>query len=199
MQLILATHNPGKAEEMKKLLQGLPLEILSLDELGIDGEVEETGATTEENALIKARFAMAKTGQMAVADDTGLYIDALNGAPGIHAARWAGDDYPKAQLAAYTLERLKDMPLAKRTAYFKTTAALVFPNGNYEIFAGEIKGLITEKEYGQSIFPLPYDRIFMPDGFVQTFAQMTKDQKNAISHRAQAFGKLREFLLSMSS
>lgn len=199
MKLIFATHNPGKVDEIKKIFHDLPVEILSLDDVGIGEEVEENGKTAEENALIKARFTMEKTSEWTMADDTGLYIDALDGQPGIHASRWAGDDFTSNDLAKYTLKRMKAVPAEERTARFKTSAVLMSPKNKQWTFEGVIEGSMMTEERGTSHPRLPYDRIFLPDGYDQTFAQMTKDQKNAISHRAQAFRKLKKFLVCHSS
>ena len=145
MDIILSTRNPTKAKSIMAIFDGIALNVLTLDDAGIAGEAIEDGATLEENAEKKARFAFEQTKKCSVADDTGIFIDALDGQPGIHAARWAGDSASTEDIMEFTLEKLKDVPMEKRTATFKTVAALIDPNGITHFFTGEIKGKLLEK------------------------------------------------------
>ncbi|MBU0707676.1 RdgB/HAM1 family non-canonical purine NTP pyrophosphatase [Patescibacteria group bacterium] len=188
MKLIFATHNPGKLIEMQALLSDLDIEVQSAYDLGLEEPIED-GKTLEENSLIKARYVSEKIGEWAVADDTGIFIKALDGAPGIRCSRWFDGDKAK-----YTLDKMKDVPVGERQAYFETVSALVSPEGKEWIFRGKIDGTISLKAIGKSRPKLPYDLVFIPDGEKRTFSEMTDEEKNQISHRGIAFRKLREFL-----
>jgi len=190
MKLIFATHNQGKLVEMKEILKGLDLEVLSAEEVGVRDEIEEDADTCEGNALKKARYVARQTGQWAVADDSGIFINALNGAPGVHSARWSNGK----PLVDFTLEKMKNYN--DRNAYFLSVAALVSPKGKEWVFQGKINGRITREPAGIDRPKLPYDLIFQPKGYDKTFAQMTDQQKNSLSHRGEAFRKLREFLVT---
>jgi XTP/dITP diphosphohydrolase len=167
------------------------VEVLSLDAAGVTGEAVEDGATFAENALKKALYAQQRAGGWCLADDSGLCIDALDGAPGVYSARWAG---PGQSLPELALRKLAGIPEAERGASFWSVAALVAPDGSFWGFAGECRGVISKEERGVSEHGLPYDSIFIPAGQSLTFAEMGMEQKNALSHRGQAFAKLREFL-----
>ncbi len=189
-RLIFATHNHGKVKEMKDILAGLCVEILSAEEAGIFEDVAEDGETFEENALKKAKFIVEKTGEWAVADDSGLCIEALGGAPGVYSARWAsGGD-----LADYTLNRMKEAAVKNRNSFFESVAALCAPDGRRWFFKGKIKGMISAEKRGVSRPKLPYDVIFIPEGHNRTFAEMSDAEKNSLSHRGLAFSQLREFV-----
>lgn len=192
-RIIFATHNQGKVKEMKDILSGLPVQVLSAEEAGIFEDVVEDGKTFEENALKKARFITEKTGDWAVADDSGLCIESLGGAPGVHSARWAGDR-EIANLAEYTLEKLKDIPAEKRGAYLESSAVLCAPDGRHWSFSGTISGTIPFKERGIDRPKLPYDVIFIPKGYDKTFAEMSDSEKNSLSHRGAAFLQLKKYL-----
>jgi len=189
MKIIFATHNKGKLIEMKKILHDF--EVIGAEEAGVFEDVIEDGATFAENALKKARFVMEKTKMITVADDSGVCIKALNGAPGVFSARWAGD----LDIADFALEKIKDVPDGQRQAWFETAAALVFPDGREFVFDGRMHGNITHEKRGESLPNLPYDSILIPDGHTLTCAEMGNEEKNKISHRGQAFLELREFLL----
>jgi len=194
MDLILSTRNQSKAEQIKAVLGTLPLRILTLEDVGVTAEVVEDGSTLEENALKKAHFACRLTSRWAVADDTGLFIDVLNGRPGIHAARWAGRDKTTEEIMRYTLKVLKDALPHQRTATFRTVAVAVSPQGQEHIFVGEAKGVLLA---GPRCVPqpkMPYSAIFVPDGQPKVWAEMSVEEENAISHRGKAFRQLREFL-----
>jgi XTP/dITP diphosphohydrolase len=187
-KLIFATHNQGKLKEMKEMLKGLPVEVLSATEAGIIEDIEETGTTCRENSLIKSKYVAEKTGEWAVADDTGLCIDALGGKPGVYSARWTNG----APHADFTLDKMKGEE--NRQAYFVSVASLVKPGGEEYVFEGKIDGQITLDKRGEDRPKLPYDLIFQPDGFEKTFSEMSDEQKNSLSHRGKAFRRLKEFL-----
>ncbi|MBU4332325.1 RdgB/HAM1 family non-canonical purine NTP pyrophosphatase [Patescibacteria group bacterium] len=194
MKLIFATHNPGKVKEMRALLQGFDVEVLSAEQAGITEDVVEDGKTFEENALKKARFVAEMSGKWALADDSGLCIKALDGAPGIHSARWAGEAVLPEDLAAYTLKKMKAIPKEKRQAHFESTLVLMASDGRHWIFTGLVNGVISDKARGTALPKLPYDLIFIPEGRNKTFAEMSEEEKNSMSHRGRAFLKLKKFL-----
>ena len=190
MKLIFATHNSGKLEEMRALLEGLDVEVMSAEEAGVLEDVEEDGETFRANAWKKAKFVAEQTGEWAVGEDTGLCIEALGGQPGVYTARWSGG----AGHVPFTLEKMSGVPEGDREAYFETALVLMSPKGESHTFVGRCDGSIPLEPRGEAHPKLPYDVIFQPKGFDQIFAQMPKEQKNAISHRGQAFQKLKEFL-----
>jgi len=190
-RLVFATHNQGKVKEMKDILSGLPIKVLSAEEAGIFDDVVEDGETFEENALKKARFIVKKTGDWAVADDSGLCIEALDGAPGVHSARWAGDR-EIVNLVEYTLSKMRNIPIEKRKAYFESAAVLCAPDNRYWSFRGTINGVIPFEVRGVNRPKLPYDVIFIPEGHSKTFAQMSDSEKNSLSHRGTAFLQLKK-------
>lgn len=190
MKIVFATNNKHKLDEIRKITEG-KIEILSLSDIHCHDEIPETGTTLEENALIKAQFIKNKFGFDCFADDTGLEVDALGGAPGVYSARYAGEaGNPEDNMK----KMLREMQGEKsRKAGFRTVIALLL-NGEQHLFEGEIRGEIIEEKRGNAGFG--YDPIFMPDGYSQTFAELGDDVKNTISHRAIATQKLVEFLLS---
>jgi XTP/dITP diphosphohydrolase len=190
MKLIFATHNPGKIKEMRELLVGSGIEVLSADEVGIEEDVIEDGLTFEENALKKARFVCKKSGECAVTDDSGICIDALNGAPGVFTARWAGEGN---DLIDFTLNKIKDISEENLGAKFCCSVALVKPDGQEFLFEGVCDGRLIKERRGVAHPKLPYDQIFIPDGREQTFAEMSVEEKHELSHRGRAFKKLKEF------
>jgi len=192
MKLIFATHNPGKLKEMKDILKGLAIEVQSADQAGVTEEVVEDGKTFAENALKKARFVTEKTGQWAVADDSGICIKALNNAPGVFSTRWAGESASPEKLRQHTLSQMKNIPESNRQAWMESVAALTAPDGRHWLFTGKVEGVITLKPAGQTRKGMPYDAIFIPRGHSRTFAEMSSQEKNALSHRGIAFGKLRK-------
>ncbi|MGD8394882.1 MAG: XTP/dITP diphosphatase [Candidatus Eiseniibacteriota bacterium] len=187
-RLLLATRNAGKVRELRALLQGLTIELVGLDAVEPFPEVEETGETFADNALLKARAAVRASGLPAVADDSGLCVDALDGAPGVRSARFAGGDATDADNNHLLLERLADFDGARRTARFVCVAALVLPDGRETLFEGEVEGRILRAPRGQSGFG--YDPLFYYEPFGSTFAEATAAAKNRVSHRARAFGQL---------
>lgn len=195
MKIILATHNQGKVEEVKYIFSDLKnIKIIYMDEAGITDDIEENGQTIEENAFKKASFVSEKTSTWTMADDTGIYIEALGGKPGAYPARWGGKSLKGRDKVNFALEKMKNILEKDRKAYFKTAVALISPEGNRWFFKGIISGIITSEVVGVPNNFLPYDTIFKPDGFDKTFSQMSEEEKNKISHRAQAFLKVKNFL-----
>ena len=194
MKIIIASHNPSKVKEIKDILAGLEIEVISASEAGITEDVVEDGKTFKENALKKAQFATQKSGQWAVSDDSGLCIKALNNAPGIYSTRWAGENASVEKLIQHTLSQMKNIPEGKRQSWMESAVVLTAPNKRHWIFTGKVEGDITLKPIGKLRKQMPYDVIFIPKGYDKTFAQMTDQQKNELSHRGQAFRKLKKFL-----
>ncbi|MCK5375373.1 MAG: RdgB/HAM1 family non-canonical purine NTP pyrophosphatase [Alphaproteobacteria bacterium] len=184
-ELLIATHNKGKAREMLALLKPYVRKFYTSADFGLP-EPEETGVTFAENAKIKARSAAKISGKVALADDSGLAVNALHGAPGIYSARWAGEgrNFDKAMLKVH--ESLADS--IDRSAYFICVLAMGWPDGHTEVFEGRINGQIVWPKRGDNGFG--YDPIFQPDGCEVTFGQIEPDQKHKISHRAKAFKRL---------
>lgn len=188
--VVLATANPDKAREVRDLLAGAGLEVAPRP-AGL-GEVDETGSTLEENALIKARAVASATGAAAVADDTGLFVDALDGAPGVYSARYAGEGATYDDNVAKLLAALDGVPEPRR-ARFVTVAALVRPGGEELVATGTLDGSIARLPAGSEGFG--YDPVFVPDdGDGRTLAQLSATEKHAISHRGRAFRALVELL-----
>lgn len=188
MQIVLATRNAGKIREFSALMADMGVTVLGLDAFPQVEEVEETGTTFEENALLKARAVAAATGLVAVADDSGIVVDALGGAPGVYSARFAGGHGDAEANNAKLLQELKDVPDAKRTARFVCVVAAAKPDGQVITARGEWEGRITHGYAGKSGFG--YDPIFFDPEMNMTAAQMTPEQKNARSHRGRALRAL---------
>ena len=193
-KIIFASNNAGKIKEMQDILSDVEIPILSAREAGIEEEAEENGKTFFENAWKKADLITQKTGEWAVADDSGLCIEALNGEPGIFSARWAGEGKGDWDLVNYALERMKQVPDGQRRAWFESAVVLISPAGEYWHFTGRIYGIITHSPQGDMRTHLPYDLIFIPDGYNITFAQMSGEEKNNLSHRGEAFRRISEFI-----
>ena len=192
-KLILATSNKDKAREIAEILDGTPFVVTTMKEEGFDPDIVEDGKTFEENALIKARAVHAlASGAYVMADDSGLCIDALDGAPGIYSARFCGEDSTYPEKFAKIFEMLKDVPEEKRTAKFVCSIAVVRPDGSEFTVRGEVCGVLHEKPMGEGGFG--YDPIFYVPEFGMTTAQMTKEQKNSISHRGKASRAMAEKL-----
>lgn len=190
MQLIFATHNKNKIKEVKSLIPKT-IKLLSLDDINLLDEIEETALTIEGNALLKAKTIYEETGHNCFADDSGLLVDVLNGAPGVYSARYAGEQKNDSDNIEKLLLDLHDQP--NRNAHFKTVMALIIDGKDY-LFEGIINGKITSEKKGTNGFG--YDPVFIPEGYNQTFAQMDSETKNAISHRGIALRKLIQFLNS---
>lgn len=195
MKIILATHNKGKLKEVKDMLADF--QVFGAEEVGVFEDVVEDGETFAENALKKARFVAQKTGEWAVADDSGICIKALGGRPGVHSARWAGENSSDEDKVALTLGKIAESKDIDRSAYFESNVALVSPSGEEHVFVGRVEGKISDKPAGINRPKLPYDLIFIPEGHNRTFAQMSDEEKNSMSHRGRAFEKLKKFLVEM--
>lgn len=191
MELIFASNNRHKLEEISKIV-GNAFTILNLKQANCEGEIPETGTTLEENALQKAHWVYSRTHKNCLADDTGLEIDALNGAPGVYTARFAGDDCSPEDNIQKTLRLMKDK--TNRRACFRTVIACIIDGEEY-LFEGMVEGEIATEKMGDGGFG--YDPIFIPKGFSQSFAQMPLDQKNSMSHRGRATAKFVEFLKNL--
>ncbi len=189
-RLVLATRNRGKIVELERILAaaGLDVELVGVDAFPDLADVPETGATFAENALIKAHAVASATGLPAVADDSGICVDALNGMPGVLSARWAGrhgDDVANLELV---LAQLAEVPDERRTAHFACAAALALPDGREEVVEGRLDGHVIRGPRGTNGFG--YDPVFVPDGESRTTAELSPDEKDAISHRGRAFRAL---------
>ena len=190
-KIVAATNNKNKLREFKEILSPLGYQIVSLDELGIKIEVEETGKTFEENSLLKAKAILEATGMASLADDSGLEVDALGGEPGIYSARYCeGSD---ADRVAYLLDKMKDVPDTKRTARFVSAITLCFTDGDIVTARGTCEGTIAHSPAGENGFG--YDPIFYIESYGKTFAQLSPDQKNMISHRGNALSELQRQLI----
>lgn len=189
-QIVFATNNAHKLAEIRKIM-GQEWSVLSLAEIGCEADIAETAETLQGNAEIKARYVKEHFGYDCFADDTGLLVDALNGAPGVYSARYAGAECDSAKNMALLLENLKGE--TNRKAHFSTVIALIIGE-ELKFFEGRVDGEILETAEGDKGFG--YDPIFRPEGYVGSFATMSGDEKNAISHRGRATAKLIKFLLS---
>ncbi|HST65169.1 MAG TPA: RdgB/HAM1 family non-canonical purine NTP pyrophosphatase [Mycobacteriales bacterium] len=189
MKLLLATRNGAKLQELRRILEPLvEVDVVGLDDVPAYAEVPETGATFEENALIKAREAVARTGLPAVADDSGLTVAALNGMPGVLSARWAGSAASDEANLRLVLEQIADVPDSRRNATFECAAVLVTPAGAEQSVRGTMSGTLLRAPRGTNGFG--YDPIFVPAGDTRTTAEMSPEEKDAISHRGRAFRTL---------
>ena len=188
-KIVFATNNRNKLEEVRKITAGTP-EILSLQDIGCHEEIEENGTTLTENAIIKASYVQEQYGYTCFADDTGLEVDALNGAPGVHSSRYAGAACRAEDNIKKLLSELEYQE--NRTAQFRTVIALCNERDTH-LFEGIIRGTIIREKRGIDGFG--YDPIFVPEGYRQTFAEMGNDLKNRISHRAIAMKQLIHFLI----
>ena len=191
-RLVAATHNPGKVRELKDLFEPAGLEVVSAIDLDLE-EPDETELTFAGNALIKARAAAKATGAPALSDDSGLEVEALGGMPGVHTAIWAGQprDFYKAMEKVEAL--LQDLDARDRSARFVSTLAVVWPDGHEEVFEGQVHGTLVWPPRGDKGFG--YDPVFVADGETETFGEMDPAKKHAMSHRADAFRKLKAALL----
>jgi XTP/dITP diphosphohydrolase len=192
VKFIVATFNPDKAAELQVLLALADVELVALADWPGATAPAETGATLLENARIKALAAVALTGLPAIADDTGLEVDALRGAPGVHAARYAGPRATYADNVAKLLRELAGVPPERRTARFRTVCFAAWPDGTEMSADGTLQGTITDAPRGTNGFG--YDPVFVPRGETRTYAELTDAEKNAISHRGRAVRWLRKLL-----
>lgn len=183
MKLVLASKNSHKLAEMQRILGKLGLEVVLESEVGVDVDVEETGTTFEENALLKAKSVMEASGMAAIADDSGLMVDALHGAPGVYSARYGGLDSDEAR-TELLLKNMKDVPQEQRTARFVSAIACALPDGRVVTASGTCEGMILFEPRGNSGFG--YDPVFYVPQLGMTFAQADADAKNAVSHRGKS-------------
>jgi XTP/dITP diphosphohydrolase len=201
-RLVIATHNSGKLHEMRELLAPYRIEAISAGDMGLD-EPEETGTTFRDNARIKARAAAVASSLPAFADDSGLVVDALDGAPGIYSARWAGADRNFGNAMQAVEDKLKEQGVTtpeRRKAHFVSALCVAWPDGHLEEFEGRINGTLVWPPRGDKGFG--YDPMFLPDGYTRTFGEMTSEEKHGLpprglglSHRARAFVRLAEACL----
>ena len=191
MTFIIATNNEKKLVELSRILNPLGIRALSAKEAGVSREeVEETGITFEENARLKARAALQKTGMPAVADDSGLMVDALNGEPGVYSARYGGEGATDTQKNEKLLKNMENVPQEKRTARFVSAVCCLFPDGREIMVRGECEGSIAYAPKGEGGFG--YDPIFLVGG--RSYAELAPEEKDAVSHRGRALRKLSEEL-----
>ena len=191
-KIIFATGNEGKMKEIRMILSDLGYEICSMKEIGLDMEIEENGTTFEENAIIKARAISERTGEIVLADDSGLEVDYLNGEPGIYSARFLGEDTPYDVKNRYIIDQLADAKGDERSARFVCAIACVFPNGDVKTTRGTIEGLIGYEQKGSNGFG--YDPIFYIPEYDCTTAELSDEVKNEISHRGKALEAMKEII-----
>jgi XTP/dITP diphosphohydrolase len=197
VKVVLATRNAHKVEELRRILSAYDVELVSLAEFPDVPDVAETGATFAENALLKAHAVAAATGVVAVADDSGLSVEALNGMPGVLSARWAGRHGHDVANLQLVLEQIADVPEERRGAAFVCAAAAVAPDGREVVVEGRMEGRLTQSPRGQNGFG--YDPIFIPLAETRTTAEMSAEEKDAISHRGIAFRTLAPKLAKLVS
>jgi XTP/dITP diphosphohydrolase len=196
--LVLATRNQGKITEFRRILDELApgqIELIGVDQFPDLVDVDETGSTFEENSLLKSRYTCAATGLPAIADDSGLCVDFLNGDPGIFSARWAGNHGNDQANIEKLLEQLKDVPDNKRTAHFTCVASLVMPDGREQIAEGRFEGHILHAPVGENGFG--YDPIFQPLGLSISSAQMSAQEKDLVSHRGKSLRAIAPHVIQM--
>ena len=188
MRIVLATNNPKKRVELERILAGLDVQLVPMGELGLPSPAED-GESFEDNALIKARAAASATGLPALADDSGLAVDALGGAPGVRSSRWAGTDGGDAANNAKLVRQLADVPEGERSARFVAVAALVTPDGGQHVVRGVMEGRVRDHPTGDGGFG--YDPYFVAEGRDVSNAELSPQEKDAISHRGAAFRAIR--------
>ncbi|MDP4127426.1 MAG: XTP/dITP diphosphatase [Bacillota bacterium] len=188
MKIVLATQNRGKIREFQELLADEDIEVLSLFDIPDWEDIEENGETFADNAALKAKAAMRRTGLIALADDSGLEVDALNGAPGVYSARFAGEPKDDERNNDKLLELLETVPDEQRTARFRCALVMITPKGEEYLTEGTAEGRILRERRGSDGFG--YDPLFYVPEFARTMAELTLDEKNKLSHRAQAFYKV---------
>jgi XTP/dITP diphosphohydrolase len=186
-RLLVATRNLGKAREYSQLLRDIPFEVVTLEQVGVDEEVEETGSTFEENARIKADAYASLSGLLTLADDSGLEVDALGGEPGVRSARYAGPEATDQDRVDLLLINLKDVAWEDRTGRFRCVIAIARPSGEVDTVTGKVEGFIQDAPKGDDGFG--YDPVFYVPHLGKTIAELSTDEKNGISHRGQAARK----------
>ncbi|MFT4399837.1 XTP/dITP diphosphatase [Bacillus sp. SW14] len=191
-EAIIATHNPGKVKEFKEILEPKDYDVKSLADIGYTEEIEETGHTFEENAVLKAEAVAKAVNKMVIADDSGLSIDNLGGSPGVYSARYAGEQKDDQANIVKVLGELKGIEKEQRTARFRCALAVSNPGEETKTVEGHVEGYIAEEPRGE--YGFGYDPIFIVKDKDQTMAELTSDEKNKISHRADALKKLSKLL-----
>lgn len=191
-EAIIATHNPGKVKEHKEILEPRGYDVKSLAEIGFTEEIEETGHTFEENAIMKAEAVAKAVNKMVIADDSGLSIDNLGGRPGVYSARYAGEQKDDQANIEKVLSELKGIEKEQRTARFRCALAVSIPGEETKTVEGHVEGYIAEEPRGE--YGFGYDPIFIVKDKDKTMAELTSDEKNKISHRADALKKLSKLL-----
>lgn len=195
-KLVLSTNNEHKVEEIKNILKGLPIEILSKKDIGMmNFDVEEDGDTLEENSTKKAKALAERIDYMVMADDSGLFVDALNGEPGVYSSRYAGEEGNDEKNNKKLLEELKDVTLENRTASFFSVIAIVTEGKEVYSVKGQCKGYINLEPKGDNGFG--YDPLFVPLGYDKTFGELGNDVKNKISHRAKALEGIQDLISNL--
>lgn len=194
-RIIFATGNEGKMKEIRMILKDLDCQVLSMKEAGIDVDIIEDGTTFEENAIIKANTIMEMTGDIVLADDSGLEVDAMDKAPGVYSARFMGEDTSYDIKNSYILEQVEGLPMEKRSARFVCVIACAFPDGRILTTKGVFEGFIGDKIAGGNGFG--YDPIFWVPEFNCTSAEMSPEAKNAVSHRGKALNSMKEELKNL--
>ena len=191
-RILLATNNAGKVRELVVLLAGTPFAVATPSDEGIDLDVEETGDTFEENAVLKARAFAEASGLLSIADDSGLEVDALDGEPGVRSARYAGPDATDEDRVRYLLSKLEGVEWKERGARFRSVVALAHPNGEVKLFEGACEGMVAFEPQGDKGFG--YDPIFYIPGLGRHMAELELEEKNRMSHRGKAVSKAADFL-----
>ena len=191
-KIIFATTNENKVREVRMMMDGLDVELCTMKEAGVDVDIVEDGTTFEENAIIKAKTIMEITGEIAIADDSGLEVDYLDGAPGIYSARFLGEDTPYSEKNADIIRRLEGVEGSDRSARFVCAMAVAFPDGRIRTCRGTIEGVIDYKEKGTNGFG--YDPIVYVPEYGMTTGEMEPELKNSISHRGKALEQVKKIL-----
>ena len=194
-KIVFATANEGKVKEIKEILGDFPIEVVSMKEMGITADIEENGATFEENSLIKARALVKLTGLPALADDSGLEVDYLNGEPGIYSARYLGRDTDYDYKNNYIIDKLSGAKGEERSARFVCVISLVLPDGREFVERGVVEGLIGYEQKGENGFG--YDPIFYLPEYGKTSAELPPEEKNRISHRGKALTAMKKLIVTL--
>lgn len=194
-KIVFATTNEGKVKEIKEILGDFPIEVVSMKEMGITADIEENGATFEENSLIKARALVKLTGIPALADDSGLEVDYLNGEPGIYSARYLGRDTDYDYKNNYIIDKLSGAKGEERSARFVCVISLVLPDGREFVERGVVEGLIGYEQKGENGFG--YDPIFYLPEYGKTSAELPPEEKNRISHRGKALTAMKKLIVTL--
>lgn len=194
-KIVFATTNEGKVKEIKEILGDFPIEVVSMKEMGITADIEENGTTFEENSLIKARALAKLTGLPALADDSGLEVDYLNGEPGIYSARYLGRDTDYDYKNNYIIDKLSGAKGEERSARFVCVISLVLPDGREFVERGVVEGLIGYEQKGENGFG--YDPIFYLPEYGKTSAELPPEEKNRISHRGKALTAMKKLIVTL--